>query len=89
MALHDNAKTPSEKIASMLAMGAPQTEDLLNETLDFITNKSRDQDIFYFFAGLAGNHKARRMLTKYFFDQYDVVSSFVFVHFGMFSASLI
>lgn len=52
---------------------------LLEETIKFITNKSRDQDIIYFFAYLAGNFKARRTLTKYVEDQYDVVSRLNFV----------
>ena len=52
---------------------------LLEETTNFITNKSRDQDIIYFFAYLASNFKARRTLTKYVETEYDVVSRPVLV----------
>lgn len=54
-------------------MGATQDSELLKETLDFITNKSRDQDIMYFFRGLGANVKAKRMLANFFKEQYDVV----------------
>lgn len=56
-------------------MGATRDQGLLAETFDFITNKSRDQDAGYYFAGLALNHTARRPLTKFFYDQYDAVRS--------------
>jgi len=59
-------------------MGATQDLALLDETTKFITYKARDQDIIYFFGALAGNFKARRKLTKYLQDEYDVVSSTVF-----------
>jgi aminopeptidase 2 len=56
-------------------MGVTQDPALLDETTKFITNKARDQDIVYFFGALEGNFKARRKLTKYLQDEYDVVSS--------------
>jgi aminopeptidase 2 len=56
-------------------MGATEDSALLDETTKFITNKARDQDITYFFGALEGNFKARRKLTKYLQDEYDVVSS--------------
>lgn len=58
-------------------MAATQDPALLNETTKFITHKARDQDITYFFGALEGNFKARRKLTKYLQDEYDVVSSTV------------
>ena len=54
-------------------MGATQDVALLEEMTRFITNKSRDQDIVYFFVSLGANFKARRLLTKYLEDNYDVV----------------
>jgi len=59
-------------------MGVTQDPTLLDKTTKFITNKARDQDIIYFFGALAGNFKARRTLTKYLQDEYDVVGSTVF-----------
>ncbi|PPQ65107.1 hypothetical protein CVT24_003068 [Panaeolus cyanescens] len=70
---HDKPSTPSEKIAAIFAMGATEDPELAKETLDFVTSKSKDQDIFYFFAGLGNNFKTRRLLTKYFEDQYYVL----------------
>ena len=58
-------------------MGATEDAALLDATTKFITNKSRDQDIIYFFGALALNFKARRKLTNYLQDEYDVVSSTV------------
>jgi aminopeptidase 2 len=69
--IHDKPKTPSEKLAAIAGMCSTPDPALLEETTQFITNKSRDQDIVYFFAYLAGNFKARRTLTKYVEDQYD------------------
>jgi len=71
--VHDKPKTPSEKISAIRAMGATEDSALLDETTKFITNKSRDQDIIYFFGGLEGNFTARRKLTKYLQDEYDVL----------------
>jgi len=55
-------------------MGAPQNVDQIKSTLEFTRDKSRDQDIFYFFAGLGGNDKARRLLTEYFEENFAIVS---------------
>jgi len=56
-------------------MGAAEDPKLVQETLNFITTKSKDQDIHFFFWGLRNNFKGRRPMTKYFQDQYDVVST--------------
>ena len=55
-------------------MGATEDPELLQKTFDFISHKSRDQDVLYFFLGLGKNFKARRPLAGYFKDRYDVVS---------------
>jgi len=60
-------------------MGAAEDPELVQETLNFITTKSKDQDIFYFFMGVGANFKGRRPLTKYFQEQYDVVSNLTLV----------
>ena len=56
------------------AMSASQDPALLQETLEFLSNKARDQDVLYFFALMRQNFHGRRLLTKYFQDNYDVVS---------------
>lgn len=55
-------------------MGATEDPELLKQTLDFITHKSKDQDLIYFFFGLTSNFKTRRLLAQYFKDEYDNVS---------------
>lgn len=54
-------------------MGATRDSALINSTLDFMSNKSRDQDVLYFFVGLSRNEGARRLLADFFKKQYDVV----------------
>ncbi|KAF6764898.1 leucyl aminopeptidase [Ephemerocybe angulata] len=68
---HDKPKTPMQKIAAMTALGNTQDPELLKRTFDSISTKARDQDIMYYFAGLAGNFKSRRLLTSYFRDHYQ------------------
>ncbi|KAF8969809.1 leucyl aminopeptidase [Flammula alnicola] len=75
--IHDKPKTPSEKMAAIRGMGATQDPALLEETTKFITNKARDQDVIYFFGFMGANFKARRLLTKYLQEEYDVVSDVV------------
>jgi aminopeptidase 2 len=71
--LHDNPATPTEKTAAIMAMGVSQDPELLQETLNFISRKARDQDVFYFFFAISNNFKGRRLLTKYFQDNYDIL----------------
>jgi len=67
-------RRPDLTSESSLAMGAPQNVEQIKSTLEFSRDKSRDQDIFYFFAGLGGNDKARRLLTAYFEENFAIVS---------------
>ena len=69
---------PAEKIADIqaltrIAFGNAQEQELIQRTLDAISTKARDQDIIYYFAGLAGNFKTRRLLVDYFRDHYTEV----------------
>ncbi|THH11179.1 hypothetical protein EW146_g8132 [Bondarzewia mesenterica] len=41
--------------------------------MNFIMTKARNQDVMYFFAGLAANPTARRQLIKFFEDSYDAL----------------
>lgn len=56
-----------------LALGANQDSVLIKETFDYILNKSRDQDIMYYFRGLQLNFKARRALGDFFKANYETV----------------
>ncbi|KAG6919995.1 hypothetical protein DXG01_013344 [Tephrocybe rancida] len=69
--IYDNAKNPTARIAAIQAMGATEDSELMKETLKFISTKARDQDVVYFFRGLASNPKARRQVVQYFKDEYD------------------
>lgn len=71
--IYDNPKTPAQKIAAMTALGATEVPELMHQTLASIGTKCRDQDIMYFFRGLASNFKTRRLLSKYFQDEYDTL----------------
>ena len=66
-------KTPQMGIAAMRAMGAPTDRALQDETWDYLMNKCRDQDIFYFFAGLLDNYGARHYVAEQFKGACDVV----------------
>lgn len=54
-------------------MGATENLELGKETLEFMANKSRDQDVMYFFRGLNQNTFTVKHLANFFFDHYDVV----------------
>ncbi|KAF8633724.1 hypothetical protein AX17_004382 [Amanita inopinata Kibby_2008] len=70
---HDQPKTPTAKIAAIIAMGATEDPKLIKETFDFIMMKSRDQDMMYFFRGLETNFKTRRALAQFFKDEYNAL----------------
>ncbi|KAF8232360.1 hypothetical protein L208DRAFT_1272750 [Tricholoma matsutake] len=69
--VHDKPKTPTSRISAILAMGATEDPELMQETFQFILSKARDQDVIYFFRGLSVNSKARRPLVHFFKDEYD------------------
>jgi aminopeptidase 2 len=69
----DKPPNPSAGISAMLAIGAAQDLSLIDETLDYITTKVRDQDVVNVFSGLSGNFKTRRILVEFFKKNYDVL----------------
>ncbi|KAJ2930053.1 hypothetical protein H1R20_g7024, partial [Candolleomyces eurysporus] len=71
---HDKPKTPMQKIAAMIAFGNAQDSALIKRTFDAISTKARDQDIMYYFAGLAANFKTRKLLFEYFQEHYAELS---------------
>ncbi|CCM03911.1 uncharacterized protein FIBRA_06062 [Fibroporia radiculosa] len=64
-------KTPSSGVAAMLAMCATEDLDLAEETFQYTMTDARDQDLMYFFRGLAMNKKTRRLLVVNFKKNYD------------------
>ncbi|PPR03973.1 hypothetical protein CVT26_001080 [Gymnopilus dilepis] len=70
--IHDNAKTPHEKVAAIQGLSSTRDPALLTRTFDFISTRAREQDIIYFFRALSSNNKARRRLNEYFQDRYDI-----------------
>lgn len=64
----------AERFERRQAMGATEDPELVKQTLDFITNQAKDQDIMYFFRGLSNNFKTRRVLAQFFKEEYDTVS---------------
>jgi aminopeptidase 2 len=56
-------------------MGSAEDPALLKETLQFILDKAKYQDVMYFFRDLSTNPKSRRLLVQFFMDQYDVVGA--------------
>lgn len=56
-----------------IAFGNAQKPELIQRTFDAISTKARDQDIMYYFVGLAANVKTRRLLVNYFQDHYTEV----------------
>jgi hypothetical protein len=59
-----------------LAMGASNDTTRSRETLSYAMEKSRDQDLIYFFRGVSGNYKTLREVTKFFKENYDTVRHF-------------
>lgn len=57
----------------MCAIGATKDLALAEETWEHVMTKSRDQDIFYYFAGLHFNPKTRHFLVQSFRKNYDAV----------------
>ena len=67
------SKTPTIQVAAMCAMGAAQDTSFLEETWQYMMTKSRDQDIPYYFMGLAANANARHFLLRKFRQDYRIV----------------
>ncbi|GJE97967.1 M1 family metallopeptidase [Phanerochaete sordida] len=76
-------KTPQMGIAGMRAMGASHDKALLEETWDYIMTKSRDQNLFYLFAGLQENFAGRHFLVRKFEENYDALYNRLIDNFGM------
>lgn len=64
---------PSASLSAIVAMGSSLDLKLIDETLEYIMTKSRDQDVIYFFSGLSRNPKDRRILVEFFKKNYDAL----------------
>jgi aminopeptidase 2 len=53
------------------AMGQSPDPKLIDETLEYILTKARDQDVVYFFGGLNKNSKDHRIVVEFFKKNYD------------------
>lgn len=65
--------TPGAGISAMIALGAVQTDELAEETFDYILNTARDQDLLYMFAGFRTNNKYAKFSARKFRENYDFV----------------
>lgn len=54
-------------------MSAANDPSLIDETLQYMLTSARDQDAVYYFFALSTNRKSRRLLAKFFQDNYDKV----------------
>ncbi|CUA72325.1 hypothetical protein RSOLAG22IIIB_00991 [Rhizoctonia solani] len=72
-AIAENPPTPSSKIAAMLAMTYAQDKALIEKTFQYMDTSVKDQDIMYYFAGLAGNRAGRRRVAEYFKENYEKI----------------
>ncbi|KAG9226085.1 hypothetical protein CCMSSC00406_0004996 [Pleurotus cornucopiae] len=73
MQINDKPKAPSARTAAIVSLCQTRDDALLQETFQYILNKSRDQDVVYFFRGLETNVKARRPAAQFFKDNYDTL----------------
>lgn len=51
-------------------MTSTKKAELIHESWEFLMNESRDQDLVYFFSGLAGNCEAKRIFSSLFKENY-------------------
>ncbi|KAH9857712.1 leucyl aminopeptidase [Lenzites betulinus] len=64
------AKTPSQGLSAMRAMGATKDLNLAESTFTFIMTETRDQDTFYYAGGLMRNPVTRRFLATKFKENF-------------------
>ncbi|KAG9104921.1 Aminopeptidase 2 mitochondrial [Ceratobasidium sp. 370] len=67
----ENPPTPSAKIAAMLAMTQAQEKPLTEKTLEYMLTDVKDQDMMYYFAGLASNRASRRRIAEFLKENYE------------------
>ncbi|TCD67017.1 Aminopeptidase 2 mitochondrial [Steccherinum ochraceum] len=66
--------TPSAGISAMIGLGLAQSDELADETLNYLLNDVRDQDLIFVFAGFRLNPKFVKYGCQKFRDNYDVLA---------------
>ncbi|KAL0947133.1 hypothetical protein HGRIS_013264 [Hohenbuehelia grisea] len=70
--INEKPKSPTARISAIYAM-AQARDDMLEDTLKYVLDKARDQDVVYFFRGFEMNTHARRRIPEFFKEKYDVL----------------
>ncbi|KAF5358359.1 hypothetical protein D9756_001847 [Leucocoprinus leucothites] len=73
VAILEEGKSPSARVAAILATCSTHDPVILKETLELIKTKSRDQDILQYFRGVSNNIKMRRSIITFFKDEYEMI----------------
>lgn len=72
LAVYKKAPNPSTKVDAMWALCSSRDEKLLERTFGMLSDGSvKDQDLYIFCFGLAGNKVSRRKTANWFKDNYD------------------
>ncbi|KAJ8489143.1 hypothetical protein ONZ51_g3140 [Trametes cubensis] len=77
------AKTPSQGLAAMRAMGRSKDLNLAEDTFKFIMTEARDQDTFYYAGGLMNNPVTRRFLANKFKENFAAFEKRYAGNFGL------
>lgn len=72
-AIFEKPKTPTTKTAAVAAMCSSSDQTLIDETLKFMMNEAKDQDVYLFIANLANNTHSRRKMATFFKDNFDEI----------------
>ncbi|KAJ8469486.1 hypothetical protein ONZ45_g16876 [Pleurotus djamor] len=73
MQINEKPKAPSARTAAIFALCQTQDKAILDATFRYIIDKSRDQDVVYFFRGFESNTFSRRAVGQFFKDNYDTL----------------
>jgi len=71
--INEAGKNPTSRIAAIRALGKTRDLNIAKETLHYMWTEAKDQDFPYFFLGLSGNVKTKRLLRSYLFENYDKI----------------
>ncbi|KAI8998978.1 leucyl aminopeptidase [Trametes punicea] len=77
------AKSPSQGISAMRAMGASKDLNLAEDTFKFVMTEARDQDTFYYAGGLMRNFVTRRFLANKFKETFSAFEKRYAGNFGL------
>ncbi|KIK68755.1 hypothetical protein GYMLUDRAFT_256415 [Collybiopsis luxurians FD-317 M1] len=69
----ENPQTPTQQLAAIAAMCSTENRDRILATIDYTTNKARDQDAHHFVIELMKNPKVKRQYVEYFKENYDMI----------------